>query len=93
MVYDSNSYLWYNESYIDFKLCTLFWNTRYTKSFITQNINIAKIGILIFLSVQLSGHLSCKYGHFWGVVNWERPLILLYYIKELTDWGHEEICD
>ena len=29
MVFVSNSYLWYNESYIDFKLCTLFWNTLY----------------------------------------------------------------
>ena len=30
VVFVSNSYLWYNKSYIDFKLCTLFWNIRIT---------------------------------------------------------------
>ena len=28
-----------------------------------------------------------------GVVNWEKPLILLYHIKQLTAGGHGEICD
>ena len=28
-----------------------------------------------------------------GVVNWEKPLILLYHIKQLTAGEHEEICD
>ena len=33
MVFVSNSYLWYNESYNDFKLCTLFWNTLYVYTY------------------------------------------------------------
>ena len=64
-----------------------------TKSTITQKINIAKIGILIFHSIQLSEYLSCIYGHLSGVVNWEKPSILLYHIQQLTVGGHEEICD
>ena len=47
---------------------------------ITEKIKNGKIRKIIFHSLQHSGHLSCKYGHFWGgvgvhTVNWDRAYV------------------
>ena len=43
VVFASNSYLWYNKSYSDFELCTLFWETRYKGSLQALYKDILKI--------------------------------------------------